>query len=75
MEIDLQSGRRELNLRELRQAELAERANWGRLQKYLLVTTLLTSDSISGSAEFSITLSFAAFFCSVYLYQLFNPRL
>jgi len=59
MEIDLQSGRRELNLRELHEAEMAERAGWGPLQKYVLVTILLTSDSISGSAKFSFPLSLA----------------
>jgi len=61
MEIDLQSGRREFNLRELHEAEVARRAEWGPLQKYILVTILLTSDSISGSAEFLFPLSLASF--------------
>lgn len=34
MEMDLQSGRREFNLRELREAEAAERATWGPMKRY-----------------------------------------
>jgi amino acid transporter len=34
MDIDLQSGRRDLNLRELREQEAVERANWGPVKRY-----------------------------------------
>jgi len=40
-EIDLVSGRREMNLAELKQQEIAERATWGPLKRYQSVHSFL----------------------------------
>lgn len=51
MDIDLMSGRREMNLHELRQQEIEERQTWGTAKRYDNGKTYLIIGFISGSAE------------------------
>jgi len=51
MEMDLVSGRREMNLHELRQQEIEERQSWGPFKRYDNRNTYLIVGFISGSAE------------------------
>lgn len=56
MDIDLQSGRRDLNLRELREQEAIERANWGRMKRYEFLCCMLglMTGFTFGCADFEI---------------------
>jgi len=51
MEMDLVSGRREMNLHELRQQEIEERRTWGPFKRYHNRKIYLIVGFISGSAE------------------------
>ena len=51
MDMDLMSGRREMNLHELRQQEIEERRTWGPAKRYDNRKTYLIIGFISGSAE------------------------
>jgi len=65
MEIDLQSGRRDLNLRELREQEAIERATWGPMKRYASFCCLgLMIGSTSGCADLEIQTCISLPLCS-----------